>query len=150
MKKLLGEFRDFIMTGNVIDLSVAVLLATAVGAVVSGFTQDIMMPFVGYFTGGIDFSDMKIVLTAATHAEDGSVITPENAIMYGKWINSVINLVIVGFVLFMIVKGYGKVKEIRLKKEKEAAAAEPEAPAGPTQEELLTQIRDELKNLNNK
>ena len=134
MKKLLGEFRDFIMTGNVIDLSVAVLLATAVGAVVSGFTQDIMMPFVGYFTGGIDFSDMKIVLTAATHAEDGSVITPENAIMYGKWINSVINLIIVGFVLFIIVKGYVKLKDLRKKKE----------------EELLTQIRDELKNLNNK
>lgn len=148
MKKLLGEFRDFIMTGNVIDLSVAVLLATAVGAVVSGFTQDVMMPFVGYFTGGIDFSDMKIILSAATLAEDGSVATPENAIMYGKWINSVINLVIVGFVLFMIVKGYGKVKDLR--KKKEEAEKEPEKPAGPTQEELLTQIRDELKNLNNK
>lgn len=148
MKKILGEFRDFIMTGNVIDLSVAVLLATAVGAVVSGFTQDIMMPIVGYFTGGVDFSDMKIVLAAATLGEDGTVLTPENAIMYGKWINTLINLVIVGFVLFMIVKGYGKVKDALKKKQEEEEA--PAAPAGPTQEDLLAEIRDELKSLNSK
>lgn len=147
MRKLLGEFRDFIMTGNVIDLSVAVLLATAVGAVVSGFTEDIMMPVVGFFTGGMDFSDMKIVLAAATFDGEGNELSPENAIMYGKWINSLINLVIVGFVLFMIVKGYGKVKDARKKQEEEAA---PEEPAGPTQEELLAEIRDELKALNNK
>lgn len=150
MKKLLGEFRDFIMTGNVIDLSVAVLLATAVGAVVSGFTADIMMPIIGYFTGGVDFSDMKIVLATATMGEDGVELTPENAIMYGKWINSLINLVIVGFVLFMIVKGYSKVKDLRKKKGEAAAAEEPAAPAGPTQEDLLAEIRDELKALNNK
>jgi large conductance mechanosensitive channel len=135
---MLKEFRDFIMTGNVIDLAVAVLLAGAVGLVVNGFVNDIMMPFVGYFTGGIDFSDFKLVLSEAVLAEDGSVATPESAVRYGAWINSIINLIIVGFVLFMIVKSCNKV---RAKKE-EAPAPEPK---GPTQEELLAEIRDLLK-----
>lgn len=142
MKKLLQEFRDFIMTGNVIDLSVAVLLAGAVGAVVSGFTEDVMMPIIGHFAGGMDFADLKIVLTNATIDTEGNVVLPENAILYGKWINTIINLLIVGFVLFMIVKFYGKVKDLRKKKEAEEAPAEP---AGPTQEELLAEIRDLLK-----
>lgn len=142
MKKLLQEFRDFIMTGNVIDLAVAVLLAGAVGAVVSGFTQDVMMPIIGHFTGGVDFSDLKIILTNATVDAEGKEVLPENAILYGKWINTIINLIIVGFILFMIVKSYAKIRDLR-KKEEEAEA--PAAPAGPTQEELLAEIRDLLK-----
>ena len=134
---MLKEFRNFIMTGNVIDLAVAVILAGAIGLVVSGFVNDIMMPVVGHFAGGIDFADMKVVLDEAVMAEDGSVAKPENAIMYGKWINAIINLITVGFVLFMIVKAYNKTK-----KPKEEAPAEP---AGPTQEELLAEIRDLLK-----
>jgi len=125
------------MTGNVIDLAVAVLLAGAVGLVVNGFVTDIMMPIVGHFTGGVDFSELKIVLAEAVVAADGTVATPENAIMWGKWVNALINLIIVGFVLFMIVKAYNKTK-----KPKEEA---PAAPAGPTAEELLADIRDELR-----
>ena len=131
------EFKKFIMTGNVIDLAVAVLLAGAVGLVVKGFVSDIMMPIIGQFTGGMDFSDLKYVLSPAALDAEGAVTTAENAIMYGNWINSIINLIIVGFVLFMIVKAYNKTK-----KPKEEA---PAAPAGPTQEELLSEIRDLLK-----
>lgn len=134
--KVLKEFRDFIMTGNVVDLSVAVLLATAVGTVVSGFTQDIMMPIVGQFTGGMDFSDLKLVLSPAEFV-NGEEVKPENAILYGRWINTVINLIIVGFVLFMIVKGYSKVR----KKKEEAPAPDP----GPTELDILKEIRDELR-----
>ncbi len=134
---MLKEFRNFIMTGNVIDLAVAVILAGAVGLVVNGFVSDIMMPIVGHFAGGVDFADMKYILDDAVVAEDGTVTTPENAIMYGKWINAIINLIIVGFVLFMIVKAYNKTK----KKKEEA----PAPPPGPTQEELLAEIRDLLK-----
>jgi len=134
---MLKEFKEFIMTGNVIDLAVAVLLAGAAGAVVSGFVNDIMMPIVGYFTGGMDFSQMQIVLSEAVMAADGTVEKPESAIRYGAWVNTIINLIIVGFVLFIIVKAYNKTK-----KPKEAA---PAAPKGPSQEELLTQIRDLLK-----
>ena len=96
------EFKKFIMTGNVIDLAVAVLLAGAVGLVVKGFVSDIMMPIVGQFTGGIDFSNLKLVLSPTVVDVEGAIITAENAIMYGNWVNSIINLIIVGFVLFMI------------------------------------------------
>lgn len=134
---MLKEFKNFIMTGNVIDLAVAVILAGAVGLVVTGFTNDIMMPIVGHFAGGMDFADMKIVLDQAVMNADGEVVEPENAIMYGKWINAIINLIIVGFVLFLIVKAYNASK-----KPKEEA---PAAPAGPTEIDLLKEIRDELK-----
>jgi len=135
---MLKEFRDFIMTGNVIDLAVAVILAGAVGAVVTGFTNDIMMPVIGHFAGGMDFAELKIVLTEAVVDADGNVTTPENAIMWGKWVNTLINLVIVGFVLFLIVKAYNKTK----KPKEEAPAPDP----GPSEIDLLKEIRDALKN----
>ena len=131
------EFKKFIMTGNVIDLAVAVLLAGAIGLVIKGFVSDIMMPIVGQFTGGMDFADLKVVLSPAALDAEGVVTSAENAIMYGNWINSIINLIIVGFVLFMMVKAYNKTK----KPVEEA----PAAPKGPTQEELLSEIRDLLK-----
>lgn len=134
---MLKEFKNFIMTGNVIDLAVAVILAGAVGLVVSGFVSDIMMPIIGHFAGGVDFADMKVVLSEAVMAADGTVATPENAIMYGKWVNAIINLIIVGFVLFIIVKAYNKTKT--------PVEPAPEAPKGPTTEELLMEIRDSLK-----
>ncbi|TDU43412.1 large conductance mechanosensitive channel [Gelidibacter sediminis] len=129
------EFKDFIMTGNVIDLAVAVILAGAVGLVVNGFVTDIMMPIVGNFAGGVDFADMKYVLSPADVAADGTITKPENAIMYGKWVNSIINLLIVGLVLFMIVKAYNKTKKPKA----------PAAPTGPTEIDLLKEIRDALK-----
>ena len=134
---MLKEFRNFIMTGNVIDLAVAVILAGAVGLVVNGFVSDVMMPIIGHFAGGMDFADLKYVLSEASVDENGNEVA-ENAIMWGKWVNTLINLVIVGFVLFMIVKAYNKTKK---KKEEEA----PAPPPGPTQEELLAEIRDLLK-----
>lgn len=134
---MLKEFKNFIMTGNVIDLAVAVILAGAVGLVVSGFVSDIMMPIIGHFAGGVDFADMKIILSEAVVAADGTIAKPENAIMYGKWVNAIINLVIVGFVLFIIVKAYNKTKT--------PPAPVKEAKKGPTQEELLIEIRDALR-----
>ena len=134
---MLKEFKNFIMTGNVIDLAVAVILAGAVGLVVKGFVADIMMPIIGHFAGGINFADMKVILDEAVVAADGAITQPENAIMYGNWVNAIINLIIVGFVLFMIVKAYNKTKA--------PVEEAPAAPAGPTAEELLAEIRDSLK-----
>ncbi len=126
---MLKEFKEFIMTGNVIDFAIAFILATAVGLVVNGFVADIIMPIVGHFAGGIDFADMMIALGDKVN-EDGS---PANAIRYGKWINSIINLLIVGWVLFMIAKS--KIKFM-------GAAPAP----GPTaDQELLAEIRDAVK-----
>jgi len=128
------EFKDFIMTGNVIDFAVAVILAGAVGMVVNGFVADIVMPVVGQVAGGMDFADMKHVLSPAVGVEGEAGYVAENAIRYGKWINSIINLLIVGFVLFMIVKAYNKTK---------APVVEEEA--GPSDNDLLAEIRDLLK-----
>lgn len=131
---MLKEFKDFIMTGNVIDLAVAVILAGAVGLVVNGFVSDIMMPIVGHFSGGMDFADLAYELSPAV-MENGEVVKPANSVKYGKWINSIISLITVGFVLFIIVKSYNKTK----------TPPAPPAPAGPSQEDLLAEIRDLLK-----
>jgi len=133
---MLKEFKEFITGGNVIEFAVAVIMAGAIGLVVKGFVNYIVMPFVGHFTGGMDFKDMKIVLDDAVVDAAGKVVSPENAIMYGSWINTLINLIIVGFVMFLIVKAYNKTK----KPVEEAAPA----PSGPSQEELLIEIRDLL------
>jgi large conductance mechanosensitive channel len=131
---MLKEFKNFIMTGNVVEFAVAVIMAGAIGAVVIGFVGDIIMPVVGHFSGGMDFSSMAYTLDEASKKADGTVI-PANVIALGKWINTIISLLVVGFVMFLIVKSYNKMK----KPEVVAAAA------GPSQEELLTQIRDLLK-----
>jgi large conductance mechanosensitive channel len=131
---MLKEFKNFIMTGNVIEFAVAVIMAGAVGAVVNGFVNDIVMPLVGQVVGGVDFANLKYVLSEAV-IENGAETKPENAVRYGAWINTIINLMIVGFVMFMIVKSYNKMKK----------PVEAPAPAGPSQEELLAEIRDLLK-----
>lgn len=130
---MLKEFKDFIMTGNVIDFAIAVILAGAVGLVVNGFVQDIIMPVVGHASGGMDFSEMRHILSPAsgTPGEEGYVA--ENAIRYGAWLNTIISLITVGAVLFFL--GKAKIKAM-------GAAPEP----GPTADQaLLTEIRDSLK-----
>lgn len=126
------EFKEFIMSGNVIDFAVAVILAGAVGAMVNSFVGDVVMPVVGYFAGGMDFADLRYVLEPASTAADGAAV-PEVAIRWGAWLNTIMNLIIVGFVMFMIVKSYNKATN-RVADE-----------AGPTAEDLLAEIRDSLK-----
>jgi len=124
---MLKEFKDFIMTGNVIDFAIAVILAGAVGLVVNGFVQDIIMPIVGHFSGGMDFSARAYELSPAEGDK------PANAIRWGKWLNTIISLITVGFVLFML----GKAKLRAL-----GAAPDPDPTPDQT---LLTEIRDALK-----
>ncbi|MGY0407686.1 MAG: large conductance mechanosensitive channel protein MscL [Polaribacter sp.] len=133
---MLKEFKDFITGGNVIEFAVAVIMAGAIGAVVKGFVSNIAMPIVGIFTGGVSFTDKKYVLSKAVIDAAGKVATPENAILYGAWIDTIINLVMVGFVMFMMIKAYNK-----MKKKKELVS---DAPKGPSQEDLLAEIRDLL------
>ncbi len=132
---MLKEFKDFIMTGNVIDFAVAVIMAGALGLVINGFVADIVMPVVGEFLGGTDFANLKYVLTETSGVAGEEGFVAENAIRWGSWVNTIVNLLIVGFVMFLIVKAYNKSKK----------PAEPEAPAGPSQEDLLGEIRDLLK-----
>ncbi len=132
---MLKEFKDFIMTGNVVEFAVAVIMAGAIGSVVTGFVNNIIMLVVGHFSGGMDFADKKLVLDEAVVDATGAVTTAENAIMWGSWVNTIINLIIVGFVMFMIVKAYNKSKK----------PAPDAPPAGPSDNDLLGEIRDLLK-----
>lgn len=133
---MLKEFKKFIMGGNVIEFAVAVIMAGAIGLVVKGFVSMIVMPVVSHFTGGVSFKEWKIILDEAVMDAEGKITTAQNAIMYGEWIDTIINLLIIGLVMFLIVKSYNNMK----KKEEEAAPAGP-----PAQEVLLTEIRDLLK-----
>ncbi|MDE3743227.1 large conductance mechanosensitive channel protein MscL [Maribacter polysaccharolyticus] len=132
---MLKEFKNFIMTGNVIEFAVAVIMAGAVGLVVNGFVADIIMPVVGHFAGGMDFANLKIILTESTGVQGEPGYVAENAIRWGAWVNTLVNLLIVGFVMFVIVKAYNKTK----------TPPAPPAPKGPSQEDLLAEIRDLLK-----
>ena len=136
---MLKEFKAFIMTGNVIDLAVAVILAGAVGLVVGGFVSDIMMPIIGHFAGGTNFSDLFVAMDGKEYATLEEARAGGGAVIaWGNWVNAIINLIIIGFVLFMIVKAYGKVR-----KKEEAAAPAPDP--GPSEIDLLKEIRDALK-----
>lgn len=135
------EFKEFIMRGNLLELAVAVIIAGAFGTVVTSFTNDIVMPPIGLALGGVNFSDLAVTLQAAALNADGSVAKEAVLLRYGAFIQTIIDFLIIAFVIFMVVKGYNKMQERRKKEE-----AVPAPPAGPTAEELLSEIRDLLKN----
>ena len=132
------EFKEFISRGNVLELAVGVILAAAFGAVVSAFTDGVLMPPIGLALGGVDFSDLAIVLEPAQLGADGEVVQEAVAIKWGLFVQKVFDFLIVGFVVFLVVKAYN---DYLRKKE-----AEPDpAPPAPTKEEtLLAEIRDLL------
>ena len=136
MKKFMAEFKEFISRGNVVDMAVGVVVGSAFTAIVNSLVKDVIMPFIGWLIGGIDFSQFKIVLAPAVGD------TPEVAILYGTFINQIINFLILAFVVFTVVK---LINQLRRKKEEEPEP-EPEAPAEPPVDvQLLTEIRDLLK-----
>jgi large conductance mechanosensitive channel len=127
------EFKEFAMRGNVVDLAVGVIIGAAFGKIVTSLVNDVIMPPIGYLTGGIDFKNLKVVLKDG----DPTKKLAEVAINYGSFINTVIEFLIVAFCIFMVVKAINS-----LKKPEEAA---PVADPVPTKEEtLLTEIRDLL------
>ena len=133
-KGFIGEFKEFVSRGNVVDMAVGVVVGSAFTGIVNSMVKEIIMPFVGWIIGGMDFSAFRIVLKAA----EGD--NPETAILYGNFINQVINFFILSFVVFTVVKILNKFK--RKKEEIEEAAEE----AKPSEEVLLlTEIRDLLK-----
>lgn len=136
MKKFFQEFKDFAMRGNVLDMAVGVVIGGAFGKITTSLVNDIIMPFVSMLTGGIDFSQWKWVLKAADEATE----TAEVAVNFGNLITVILDFIIIALVIFSLIKAMNK-----LKKKEEEKPAEPEAPAGPTTEELLTEIRDLLK-----
>ena len=142
------EFMSFAVKGNAMALAVGTIIGAAFSTITKSLTDDVIMPIVAIFMGGIDFSEMKIVLPRLfipVLDEDGNEIL--NTLNYGNFISAVINFLILALVVFFLVKGLNKMTEIGKKKEEAAAAAEPPAPPAPSAEEvLLTEIRDLLKN----
>ena len=136
-----AEFRKFISRGNVVDMAVGIAAGAAFTAIVNSFVNDIINPIIGILIGGVDFSELQIVLRHATET------TPEVAIRYGLFINAIISFILISFALFLMVKAFNKLKEnAKKKKEEEAKAAAPAAP--PADIQLLTEIRDLLKKQN--
>lgn len=147
-KNFWEEFKTFAIKGNAMALAVGTIIGAAFSTITKSLTDDIIMPVVSIFLGGIDFSELKLVLPRLWGApkldEAGNEIL--NTLNWGNFISAVINFFILAFVVFMLVKGLNKLSEIG-KKEDEIAAEEPPAPPAPSNEEvLLTEIRDLLKN----
>lgn len=139
-KGFIAEFKEFISRGNVMDMAVGIIVGTAFTAIVTSLVNGIIMPFIGFIIGGLNFEDYKFVLAAATET------TPEVAILYGSFIQQVINFLIIAFVVFLMIKVLNgiKSKAETLRKKEEEKAAEEEA-AAPSEAELLAEIRDLLK-----
>lgn len=129
VKNVVNEFRTFAVKGNVIDLAIGVIIGTAFGKIVSSLVTDIIMPPLGYITGGIDFSKFRIILKKAT------IETPTVQISYGQFLNNLLNFIIVSFTIFLIVKQINRFKR-----------SEAKSPAKTPEEVLLLrEIRDSLK-----
>ena len=138
MKKFLQEFKEFAMRGNVIDMAVGVIIGAAFGKIVTSLVNDVLMPAIGMLTGGINFTDYKWVIQKGV--QDGTeVITPEVAITWGAFVQTIIDFVIIAFCIFIAIKA------MKLKRKPEPVKEEPAAPAAPSEVELLTEIRDLLK-----
>ncbi len=139
---MLQDFKSFIAKGNVIDLAVAVIIGGAFATIVASLTDEVIMPIVGAIFGGADFSAYFVLLSVPEGYEgaldDYAALKEAGAAMigYGAFVTAIINFVILAFIIFLLVRYAKKVTQ------KEAA---PEAPAGPTEIELLTEIRDALK-----
>jgi len=131
---MLSEFKTFAMRGNVIDLAVGVVIGGAFGKIVTSLVDQIIMPPIGWLTGGIDFSELKWVLKPAD-ATDPKHKIAEVAIQYGAFINTLIQFVIIAFAIFLMIKAIN-----RLTRKQDAAPAAPPADVA-----LLTEIRDLLK-----
>lgn len=149
-KGFIDEFKAFISKGNVIDMAVGVIIATAFGKITTSLVNDVVMPAIGYFIGGTDFSQMNIVLQEAV-VEDGVEIVPAVAIGIGTFLSTIVDFLLVALVVFIFLKVLlgTKSKMEALRKKEEEAAAEAAPPEPSAEEKLLTEIRDLLKEQKN-
>jgi len=143
---MLTEFKEFIAKGNVMELAVAVIIAGAFAVIVASLTNDMIMPIVGMIFGDVDFSSKYTVLSGADLIEPGMSLEAAreagaNVLAWGAFVTSIINFVILAFIIFMLVRYATKLQ----KRFEEPEAPAVEEPAGPTEIELLTEIRDSLK-----
>lgn len=133
---IIKEFKEFAMRGSVIDLAVGVVIGGAFGKIVTSLVDDVIMPPIGFITGGVDFSNLKYVIKDGNEAAG----IAEVSINYGNFVNTVIQFTIIAFCIFIVIKGINS-----LKRKQDAAAPEAPAPAPSKEEVLLSEIRDILK-----
>ena len=150
MKKLLNEFKTFIMRGNVLDMAVGVIIATAFGKITTSLINDLLMPFIGWICGTRDMTALNIQVRAEELNEAGEVVKEAITLGFGNFVATIIDFILIALVVFLIVKAFNKVHELGEKKKKaEEEAAPPPADPEPTAEEkLLMEIRDLLKEQN--
>ena len=146
-KGLIEEFKAFIMRGNVIDMAVGVIIASAFGKITTSLVNDVFMPFIGWIIGGFDLSKLNLVLKPEVLDEAGAVISPAVTIGIGSFLVTVIDFLIIAVIVFMVVKIFAKAREISEKAHaKQETTEEKEEEKKPTTEELLTEILEEIKN----
>lgn len=136
----IGEFKQFAMRGNVLDMAVGIIIGGAFGKIVSSFVSDVIMPPIGVLLGGVDFRNFKFVIKEAVIDNAGQVSAQAVSLNYGVFLNTVIDFIIIAFVIFLMIKAMNS-----MKKKEEAAAAPAPAPEPSNQEKLLAEIRDLLK-----
>lgn len=137
------EFKKFVLRGNVVDLAVAVVIGGAFGAITTSLVQDVLTPPIGLITGGVDFSNVGIVLQGEYADTAAAIAAGAPVIKIGNFINAIINFLMIAIAMFAVVKAANKAQSLAEKKEEAAAAAEPPAP--PEDVVLLREIRDLLK-----
>lgn len=144
MKNLIAEFKEFIMRGNVVDMAVGVIIATAFGKITTSLINDVIMPFIGWVTGSRDMTALNILVRPEVLDETGAVAQAAITIGFGTFLATIVDFLLIALVVFFIMKASNKAKAIAedLKKKEEEA---PEEPAGPTTEQLLADILAELK-----
>lgn len=146
IKHVLDEFKTFAMRGNVVDMAVGIILGGAFGKIVSSLVSDIIMPGVGLLIGGVNFTNLRIVLKHAVTNAKGEVIEPAVSINYGNFIQVTVDFIIISFAIFLLVKGINALSQLKEKEEQ----TNPAAPVVPDNIKLLTQIRDLLQQQNDK
>ena len=141
MKKLIEEFKKFIMRGNVLDMAIGVVIATAFGKITSSLVNDLLMPFISWLCGSRDMSALNIVLRPA-EVVNGEVVNEAIIFGLGSFVGTVIDFLLIALVVFLILKAFNKASELSHRKAEEEAQTQPPKP---TTEELLTQILEEIK-----
>ena len=148
MKKMLNEFKTFIMRGNVLDMAVGVIVAGAFGKITTSLVNDIFMPFISWLFGTRDMTALNLVVRPEIVNEAGEVTQAAITIGFGTFVATIIDFLLIALVVFMVVKAINVAKAKFEKKEEEAPAEEPAPPAPSAEEVLLTEIRDLLKEKN--
>jgi len=149
-KGFIAEFKEFIMRGNVLDMAIGVIIASSFGKITTSLVNDVFMPFLGWIIGDMDMTELNLVLVEEVKDAAGNITTPGVTIGFGALISTIIDFVLIAFIIFLMIKIFSKAREIAEAKLLKKVEEEPqeEEPAAPTTEQLLAEILAEIKKSN--